>query len=232
VIASDDRAAVRRTTGEITPLLLRFVNCYLIHTGAGHVLVDTGFSVNRRTLVHLLEAEGCRPDNLELVILTHGDFDHAGNAAFLQAAYQAPIAMHPADAGMVELGDMSWGRTSNRLLLRGFPSLMRIAFPRTGRFERFVPDLLVDDGDDLSGWGVDGTIVHMPGHSAGSIGVLMGDGDLIGGDLLSNDKAPRPQFADDRAAMAASISRLRSLGVGTVYPGHGHPFRLDELGRD
>lgn len=213
----------------ITPLPLRFVNCYLIHTGGGYVLVDTGFSVNRRALVHLLETAGCRPGDLELVILTHGDLDHSGNAAFLQAAYKARIAMHPADAGMVELGDMAWGRTSGRRVLRAFPILLRMVFPRTGRFEPLVPDLLLEDGHDLSGFGVDGTILHLPGHSAGSIGILMAGGDLICGDLLSNDKEPRRHFADDEEAMAASIARLRALGVGTVYPGHGRPFRFDEL---
>jgi glyoxylase-like metal-dependent hydrolase (beta-lactamase superfamily II) len=33
-------------------------------------------------------------------------------------------------------------------------------------------------------------------------------------------------FIDDLPAAEAILERLRRLGVGTVYPGHGKPFRL------
>ena len=36
-------------------------------------------------------------------------------------------------------------------------------------------------------------------------------------------------FIDDMAAAEASLARLRSLDVGTVYPGHGKPFRLERV---
>ena len=34
---------------------------------------------------------------------------------------------------------------------------------------------------------------------------------------------------NDMAAARASLERLKGLGVGTVYPGHGKPFRLERL---
>lgn len=36
-------------------------------------------------------------------------------------------------------------------------------------------------------------------------------------------------FIDDMAAAEASLGRLRRLGVGMVYPGHGKPFRLERV---
>ena len=70
----------------ILPLPLRMgrVNCYLIRTADGHVLIDTGGSNERNELHRELENAGCTPGSLKLVLLTHGDFDHIGNAAYLR----------------------------------------------------------------------------------------------------------------------------------------------------
>src|SRR5512139_88328 len=83
------------------------VNCYLARTDVGCILIDTGFLSKRAKLEHALEAAGCRPGNLNLILLTHGDTDHADNAAYLRERYGAKIALHPLEAPVVESGDMS-----------------------------------------------------------------------------------------------------------------------------
>ena len=98
---------------------------------------------------------------------------------------------------------------------------------------RFKPDVLVGDGDDLSQYGLDGRIVHIPGHSVGSIGVLTGDGDIFCGDLFANNGKPKKNaLIDDEAEMDASIEKLKALDVKTVYPGHGRPFTLAQYFRE
>ena len=84
------------------PWRLGTVNCYVVDSGAGLVLIDTGSPNGRAVLVAELVRAGCRPGDLKLIVLTHGDFDHAGNAAYLREKYGAPIAMHRDDAGMAE----------------------------------------------------------------------------------------------------------------------------------
>ena len=37
---------------------------------------------------------GCKLGSLKLIVLTHGDFDHTGNAAYLRHKYAIKIAMH------------------------------------------------------------------------------------------------------------------------------------------
>ena len=78
------------------PLPLNFgtVNCYLLRTAKGHILIDTGPAGGRKVLVRALDAGGFRPGGLTLIVLTHGDFDHTGNAAYLRDRYGARIAMH------------------------------------------------------------------------------------------------------------------------------------------
>ena len=88
------------------PFRMGSVNCYLIETDSGYVLIDTGGSNCRKELVKELESAGCKPGLLKLIVLTHGDFDHTGNAAYLRNTFGGEIAMHVDDSGMVESGDM------------------------------------------------------------------------------------------------------------------------------
>jgi hydroxyacylglutathione hydrolase len=219
---------------EIRTIGLGGVNCYLATAGDGFVLIDTGFSSKRAVLDRQLGEAGCQPGNLKLVLLTHGDTDHTGNSAFLRQQFGARIAMHEDDSGMAESGDMSLNRRARpdgvsivgrAIMLFG---KLTVLFGGPSRFEGFKPDLYVADGEDLSGYGLDARVIHIPGHSKGSIGVLTAGGDLLCGDLLYSLFGPSPHFlVDDSADYSASIEKLKSLRIGTVYPGHGKPFRLD-----
>jgi hydroxyacylglutathione hydrolase len=206
------------------PYRLGSVNCYLIETDAGFVLVDTGSPNGRAKLARELEGAGCTPGDLKLVVITHGDFDHTGNCAFLREKFGTKIAMHPDDSGMVERGDMFSNRQSGNILIRMMTPLLF----RFGKSERFVPDLYVEEGYDLSSFGWDAKVLSIPGHSKGSIGILTANGDLFCGDLLASTDGPAlNSIMDDLAAAKASVDKLRNLEIGTVYPGHGDPFAME-----
>jgi hydroxyacylglutathione hydrolase len=211
------------------PYRLGTVNCYLAKTGTGFVLIDTGGSNKRAELENKLTSTGCRPGNLDLIVLTHGDFDHTGNCAYLRDKFGAKVAMHQDDSGMAEHGDMFWNRQSGNALFRLMSRLLPILF-RFGREERFKPDFHVEDGDDLSEHGFDAKAVYTPGHSKGSTGFLTAAGDLFCGDLLENYGEPAlNSIMDDPAAAEASIEKLKNLEITTVYPGHGQPFPMELL---
>jgi glyoxylase-like metal-dependent hydrolase (beta-lactamase superfamily II) len=159
---------------------------------------------------------------LRLILITHGDADHAGNAAFLRARYGAKIAMHAADTGMVEKGDMGWNRKPKpdqmSLVMKMMAAVMKL-FIKKGSFEKFAPDLTVGDNFDLTPFGLEATVLHLPGHSKGSIGVLTKEGDLYCGDLFYN--MPGFKFIDTLADYGDSIKKLKGLTVRAIYPGHG-----------
>lgn len=218
---------------EIRTIRLRGVNCYLMTVDGGFVLIDTGDSVRRDRLEAELERAGCRPGMLRLIALTHGDFDHAGNAAFLRDRYGAEIGMHRDDAGRVERADWDLGmkpKPDRFTLLFRVISRLALRFIDPSKFDRFTPDVFLEDGQSLSAYGSDAVVLHLPGHTRGSIGILTSSGELFCGDLMSNFVRPSLHFfIDDMAAAAADISSLKALGVVTVYPGHGKPFRLERL---
>lgn len=205
------------------------VNCYLVRGDHGWVLIDTGLATRRAELARALEAAGCRPGGLRLILLTHGDADHAGNAAYLRGAYGAPIAAHHAEWPAVEQGNMSLSRGEMPFVRRTIAGLL-FRFAGLRRPDRFQPDLALGDWDDLAIHGLDARVIHLPGHSRGSIGVLTVPGDLFCGDLLTSLGRPEPNsLVDDPADLEVSVRRARGLATGTVYPGHGVPFTMGEL---
>jgi glyoxylase-like metal-dependent hydrolase (beta-lactamase superfamily II) len=211
------------------PYRLGTVNCYLVETGAGFALVDTGVSTRRAQLEQELRNAGCRPGGLNLIALTHGDFDHTGNAAHLRDTFGARIAMHRDDAPMAAQGDMFASRTSAGWLMRLMSPMVSLLFqfPKSARFR---PDLLLEDGDDLTPHGFEAQVIRLPGHSGGSIGFLTAGGDLFCGDLLENNKAPAlASIMDDPVVAAATVQALKGLEIGLVYPGHGQPFPMAQL---
>ncbi len=208
------------------PLIFGSVNCYLVQNEAGNILIDTGGSNKRRDLETALESAGCQPGNLNLIVLTHGDFDHTGNAAYLREKYTTKIAMHSADSGMTEQGDMFWNRNKPNFLIKLMtPILLR--FPKS---DWFKADLFIEAGFDLSEYGFSAKVISLPGHSKGSIGILTTDGDLFCGDLLENtDKPALNSIMDDVETATGSVEKLKDYQINTVYPGHGTPFQMDQF---
>lgn len=121
---------------EIITINLGGVNCYLVKTGKTFVLIDSGLSSKRASMEKEIERAGCRLGNLKLIVLTHGDIDHAGNCAYLREKYAAKIAMHPAEAEAVERGDMLMSRKR-----RSFMATMIFSTINLKKSERFKPDL-------------------------------------------------------------------------------------------
>lgn len=211
------------------PFRLGTVNCYLVETGTGFILIDTGASNKRDQLERALVSAGCKPGNLDLIVLTHGDFDHTGNAAYLRDRFGAKIAMHRDDSGMAQHADMFWNRSSGNAIIR-FLAPILFSFSKANRFE---PDFHVDEGYNFSEYGLDAQVLLLPGHSKGSIGILTAGGDLFCGDLLENmDKPAINSIMDDPVACDASLEKLEGLQINTLYPGHGSPFPMEYFTSD
>lgn len=226
---------------EIIRIDLGGVNCYLLKKGkdfllidtGGHMLLDKEFTDRRGLLLESLEREGCEPGNLKLVILTHGDNDHAGNAAYLKEHYNVQIAMHTGDVALVT--DLDWGKMADSFNFRSLfnnivfkllrKQISKIYVKIIADFMKFTPDILIDEGTELSEYGFDARVLHLPGHTKGSIGILAGENELIAGDTLSNSKKPEPApNAMDFGMLNKSIERIKIMGVKHIYPGHGQPF--------
>lgn len=214
-----------KTINLLMPYKLGSVNCYLVKNDSTYILIDTGSSNQRSEIEKELENAKCRPGDLKLIVLTHGDFDHIGNAAYLREKFDCPIAMHSDDLEMAEYGNMFANRKQPNILVRTLISMLS----RFDKKDRFKPDVFIEDGYDFSSFSFSAKAVSIPGHSMGSIGLLTANGDLFCGDLFENLKKPSLNgIMDDKVAAKASVEKLKEYKVTTVYPGHGKPFLMEE----
>ena len=209
------------------------VNCYLLEADDGFVLIDSGFSTKRKFLDKVLKKAlnkpGEAPKKLKFVILTHGDPDHAGNCKFLRENYGAKIAMHFEDSKMVEKGDMSWNRKSKPDKISFTFRLVTLTFSKNSVFDTFKPDIYLQDGQDLAEFGLSAKVIHLPGHSKGSIGILTNEGDLFCGDLIYNFAAF--SYIDNLDDFNKSITILKKIEINILYPGHGKPFSTSDFNK-
>ena len=220
---------------------LNGVNCYLGKQGENFILFDTGGHLffdkqfeNRRVAVEKeLQTHGCNPGSLKLIVLTHGDNDHVSNAAYLREKYNAKIAMHPDDVYLVDNPSeemlMETCRYHSLVYKLVFVimknSIRKIIRKTLGDFTGFKPDILLNDGFDLSPYGFEAKVIHTPGHTKGSIGILTGNGCLISGDTFANTGKPTvAPNAYDFKILYRSVNRIKSMNIKTLYPGHGDPF--------
>ena len=219
-------------------LRLRASNCYLL-VGDGVILVDSGLRGEGRSILRAMAFRGARPQDLRLILLTHGHVDHAGGASEIAAETRAPIALNAEDARWVSAGVAvpappitRWARAISRLLSAGF---MR----RFMATPCFAPDLVLAGAEfSLAPYGVAATVLHTPGHTAGSVSVLLEDGRALVGDLAMNGipsspfKPTPPIVAQDPTVLARSWKTICERGATTVFPGHGSPFPSASLKMD
>ncbi len=192
-------------------------NCYVVENGDNAILVDTGSGEGFNTVLN-----ECRKYNLRLIVLTHIHFDHAENAAKLSKEFGVPVAFHTADEELFDNYDaqplMSYGIVGRIVL--GLP-LKVLSDTKVARPENI---LHINEGDDLSSYGIDAKIIHLPGHTKGSIGVDVENKSLLVGDALDNWIRPATgHLYSNRDELIKSAGKISSLGERTLYYGHGKP---------
>ncbi len=139
------------------------------------------------------------------ILLTHGHFDHIGGVHAIKKRFGSIAAVHQDDAPL--LNDSS--RNLSALFGREI---------RCGSAE-----LTLHDGDVFRFGGQAAlTVLHTPGHSAGSVCYLWGKF-ILSGDTLFQNSVGRTDFpGSNPGLMAESLRKLRCLpGDYRVLPGHG-----------
>ncbi len=193
------------------------VNCYIVENGAGGVLVDTG----RREFAHRV-LEACRRYRVRLIVLTHGHFDHAENAAFLSETLRVPIGMSGRDLNLIP-SNANQALSAETLLGKVVLSASLREFSRRS-MRVFAPEVLLQEGDCLTDYGIDARIVALPGHTEGSIGLDVEETNLIVGDALMNMFYPTASMLfHNREAMLKSAEKISGLGRRMLHFGHGRP---------
>ncbi|NLA15862.1 MAG: MBL fold metallo-hydrolase [Bacteroidales bacterium] len=181
--------------------------CYVVHDKEGHcMIIDPGCfgSKEEQRLVTYIEEHKLTP---QLVVNTHGHFDHLMGLPFVMKQYGIPLYIHPLEEGNLQ-------RASHHAKLFGF----RMSQPELEYHS-------LSDGDTLSCGMLEFQVIHTPGHSPGSVCLYRAqDAVLFTGDLLFAGSVGRTDLPGGNYdhLMASLSGKIRSLPPATmVYPGHG-----------
>jgi len=205
---------------EIMPIHLGMVKAFLLK-GDKNILVDTGMTRSHSKITAFFKKNHIDPHSISLIILTHNHTDHSGSVAHLKELTGAKLMMHKKEAVYLESGKSTPVQTRNLL----FKIMMKVM--KTPSLEPVPVDLLVTREYDLEPFGVDAKVLHTPGHTIGSLSVLLKNGDAIVGDIITGKKRGKgsvskfPFVWNDKVILVNSLHSLMKKGVRNFYNAHG-----------
>jgi hydroxyacylglutathione hydrolase len=202
-------------------------HCYIIKD-KGAIMIDGGAPKKAKEFTKAIKKVSIKPEEVQLIILTHGHWDHIASAKEIREITGAKIALHHREK--------DWLENSLKPMPPGMTTWGHILGTIIGMFMPFVHipgahvDMVLEDEElSLGEYGIPGKVIYTPGHSSGSVSVLLETGDAFVGDLAMN-KFPLclspglPIFAEDWQKVEESWKFLLEQGAKTIYPAHGEPF--------
>ncbi|MCV7424503.1 MBL fold metallo-hydrolase [Mycobacterium yunnanensis] len=211
-------------SANVIPIPLAMSNTFLLR-GDRPILVDAGKPGEDDRLIAELARAGVKPEDLALIILTHGHTDHTGAARTFER-FGVPIAIGAGDRDLLRNGKNgvlpATGAVGN--VLR--PSVKRMTC------EGVTPQILVTEPLRLDEYGFGGEVLPVAGHTPGSCAVGLDSGEFIIGDLLRGGyclghlRPHRPLrhfYAEDVGEVRRALDGLLERDPRRFYVGHGGP---------
>jgi hydroxyacylglutathione hydrolase len=206
---------------------LGITNCFLIRD-EGTILIDAGPPGQAGRFGKAMARIPVDPADISLILISHAHWDHFGTANEIRDISRAKLAANRREATWLEAGAKRlppatgpWGT----VLMTG----LRLISPLISVSEVAV-DMALDDEDfPLQPYGIGGRVLHTPGHTAGSVSVLLDSGDAFCGDLAMNRLPLRigpgmPPVGDSPAVIRQNWRKLLDAGARRIHPSHGKPF--------
>ena len=179
-------------------------NCFLVEAPGGNILFDAPEGSDARFA----------GEKVDLLVLTHGHWDHTADAAAIKRRHGCPVACHADTVPMITEGDF--------FEKHGFP--LRVAAVK--------PDRLLGEerGCDLLGLPAD--LLDVPGHCPGSLCFYFPEhAILVGGDVLFHRGIGRWDLpgGDGELLLRGIREKVLTLPDETVVlPGHGPSTSIGE----
>lgn len=186
-------------------------NCYVACDQSKQEGVVIDPSVFDRKVIDFIQKESSK---IKYIFLTHGHFDHVTGAATMARELSAKICLHPADLSIMPV------EASGRVHQMG------------SSFEKFKPDIELEDNQHLKIGALDFTVLHTPGHSPGGVCFYeKSQGILFSGDTVFKNGYGRTDLpgGSEEQLFASIKNKILTLPDEVrIYPGHGEETSLGE----
>jgi len=177
-------------------------NCYIVATehGSEAIIIDPGDDAGI-----VMDTVAAKELDVKYIILTHGHWDHFGALKDIASETGAKVAIHKLDVQALKEPNLS------------------LAAWLGEKQEEIKPDLELEEGQIIKFGELEAKVLHTPGHSAGSISLLIADS-LFTGDLLFYGSIGRTDFIGGSYESLIKSVREKVFTLPDhvrVYPGHG-----------
>ena len=205
-----------------------YSNSILLLNGANSVLIDTGIKGYLQQFKDLFKQHNLHPTDIKLIVLTHTHYDHTGNLNELVKLTGAKVLVHKNEFENLKTGFTAIP-SGTRFYTKAVVFLGRKLKPRHASPVPFTADFINTTRYSLANFGIDGEVIHTPGHTAGSQSVLIGK-TLIAGDTFFNvrEKIIFPPFANNPQQVLKTWQDLFEMGIDEIIPAHGKKFSAEK----
>jgi len=195
------------------------------------VLVDIPIGVSSEKFLKMIKNTGVEPNDISLIIITHGHLDHYEQLAAVKSLINAEVLCHEDAVGAIEKGDVVPAVSVSKI----GSFLMKLFGAKSDN--TYVPvhvEHRINAEYDLSGFGINAKIIPTPGHTSCSISIITAENQAIVGDFFLgipfNPKKVNLTFiANDYNLMIESLKKLVELDCSIYYGSHGGPFSAEKL---
>ena len=213
---------------EVIRLVSGRSNVFLMLSGNIRILVDTSTKMFWNTIQKRLTELNIF--DLDYLILTHSHYDHSYNASKIREKYHAKVIIHNMEAPNLESG--------NLIVPDGTYSITRFFISKFSKYIipklKSIPckyDILVDDNFEFNDLGLNIFLLHTPGHTPGSISIIVDDEIALVGDSLFGvfRNSVLPPYANDVGKMIDSWGKLLKTKCKIFLPSHGRMIKRELL---
>ena len=200
---------------------------WLVHDGKRGIIVDAARKGQAEAIIRRIEPLGL---TIPLLFLTHTHFDHAGCAAALQTYTGAKVMVGAAEADGLKQGYTPVPKGTFVVTRVISDAGHKLTPKQTEYYDAINRDIIpIDTARDLSEFGFDAQALPLGGHTAGSIGLHMGDYIFSGDTVFGVGGVLYPPFADYPDAIHTAWEKILDAGAKYICPGHGRMITREHL---
>lgn len=214
--------------GKYLRISLGFSNSYLIKGKEGYLLIDTGVENKTNKLKKEMDKYKIKFSDIILIIITHVHYDHVGSLKEIKEKSKAPVLVHASEAELLKKGESTFPAGNN---LIGKIILNFASNNESNTFYPVKPDITMREYYNLKGFGFEGEIIHTPGHTKGSISVIIRNRHCFTGDTMFSiiPFSCNPLFANFPEKLYRSWEQIAKYDCQIFHPGHGYEFHRNKF---
>jgi hydroxyacylglutathione hydrolase len=217
-----------KNTYSVCRILAGRSNVFLVTKDGKNILVDTSPAYRWNSLRRRLGR--LKISRLDYLVLTHTHFDHAANANKVGQTYGAKVLVNERESGFLEAGDNVLIKGTNPLTAMLVNLFAKRLLSRK-RYEPCKADIKIDLTYSFNNEGLNIYLVHSPGHTIGSMSLIVDDEIAIVGDAMFGvfPWSVMPPFAENAPLMLKSWDILLATKCKLFLPSHGNAKTKQQL---